>query len=144
MSLEILEAKSELKELIDTFSNLADEKNISGQMPLFTKDTIVKVYMGEELLFDISGTKQLEEVFTGFTADVKRSYHMNGQQVVKIDGDTATGIAYCQVKLVSEEEGKEVVMEHSIRYNDKYVRQNGTWLISERISHFNITEKRTL
>jgi hypothetical protein len=144
MSLEILEAKSELKELIDTFSNLADEKNISGQMPLFTKDTIVKVYMGEELLFDISGTKQLEEVFTGFTADVKRSYHMNGQQVVKIDGDTATGIAYCQVKLVSEEDGKEVVMEHSIRYNDKYVRQNGTWLISERISHFNITEKRTL
>ena len=144
MSLEILEAKSELKELVDTFSNLADEKNISGQMPLFTKDTIVKVYMGEELLFDISGTKQLEEVFTGFTADVKRSYHMNGQQVVKIDGDTATGIAYCQVKLVSEEEGKEVVMEHSIRYNDKYVRQNGTWLISERISHFNITEKRTL
>lgn len=144
MSLEILEAKSELKELIDTFSNLADEKNISRQMPLFTKDTIVKVYMGEELLFDISGTKQLEEVFTGFTADVKRSYHMNGQQVVKIDGDTATGIAYCQVKLVSEEEGKEVVMEHSIRYNDKYVRQNGTWLISERISHFNITEKRTL
>jgi len=144
MSLEILEAKSELKELVDTFSNLADEKNISGQMPLFTKDTIVKVYMGEELLFDISGTKQLEEVFTGFTADVKRSYHMNGQQVVKIDGDTATGIAYCQVKLVSEEDGKEVVMEHSIRYNDKYVRQNGTWLISERISHFNITEKRTL
>jgi len=144
MSLEILEAKSELKELIDTFSNLADEKNISEQMPLFTKDTIVKVYMGEELLFDISGTKQLEEVFTGFTADVKRSYHMNGQQVVKIDGDTATGIAYCQVKLVSEEDGKEVVMEHSIRYNDKYVRQNGTWLISERISHFNITEKRTL
>lgn len=144
MSLEILEAKSELKELIDTFSNLADEKNVSGQMPLFTKDTIVKVYMGEELLFDISGTKQLEEVFIGFTADVKRSYHMNGQQVVKIDGDTATGIAYCQVKLVSEEEGKEVVMEHSIRYNDKYVRQNGTWLISERISHFNITEKRTV
>ncbi len=144
MSLEILEAKSELKELVDTFSNLADEKNISGQMPLFTKDTIVKVYMGEELLFDILGTKQLEEIFTGFTADVKRSYHMNGQQVVKIDGDTATGIAYCQVKLVSEEDGKEVVMEHSIRYNDKYVRQNGTWLISDRISHFNITEKRTL
>jgi hypothetical protein len=60
MSLEILQAKAELKELVDTFSNLADEKNILGQMPLFTSDTTVKVYMGEELLFDISGTKQLE------------------------------------------------------------------------------------
>jgi hypothetical protein len=34
---------------------------------------------------------------------------MNGQQAVQIDGDTATGIAYCQVKLVSEEDGKEVI-----------------------------------
>ncbi|SMQ77521.1 SnoaL-like domain-containing protein [Bacillus sp. OV166] len=144
MSLEILQAKSELKELVDTFSNLADEKNIPGQMPLFTPDTKVQVYMGENLLFDISGTKQLEEVFTSFTANVKRSFHMNGQQVVKIDGDTATGIAYCQVKLVSEEDGKEVITDSSIRYDDEYVRQNGTWSIKTRISHFSINDKRTL
>jgi hypothetical protein len=144
MSLEILQAKAELKELVDTFSNLADEKNIQGQMPLFTPDTKVKVYMGDNLLFDISGTKQLEEVFTSFTANVKRSFHMNGQQVVKIDGDIATGIAYCQVKLVSEEDGKEVIADSSIRYDDEYVRQNGTWLIKTRISHFSINDKRTL
>jgi hypothetical protein len=100
--------------------------------------------MGDQLLFDISGTKQLEEVFTSFTANVKRSFHMNGQQVVKIDGDTATGIAYCQVKLVSEEDGKEVITDSSIRYDDEYVRQNGTWLIKTRISHFSINDKRTL
>ena len=144
MSLEILQAKSELKELVDTFSNLADEKKIPEQMPLFTPDTKVQVYMGDDLLFDISGTKQLEEVFTSFTANVKRSFHMNGQQVVKIDGDTATGIAYCQVKLVSEEDGKEVITDSSIRYDDEYVRQNGTWLIKTRISHFSINDKRTL
>lgn len=86
MSLEILQAKSEIKELVDTFSNLADEKRIPDQMPLFTEDTTVKVYMGDALLFDISGTEQLEEVFTGFTANVTRSYHINGQQVVNVDG----------------------------------------------------------
>jgi 2-hydroxy-3-keto-5-methylthiopentenyl-1-phosphate phosphatase len=144
MSLEILQAKAELKELVDTFSNLADEKNIPGQMPLFTSDTTVKVYMGEELLFDISGTKQLEEVFTSFTANVKRSYHMNGQHVVKVDGNSATGVLYCQVKVVSEEDGKEIITDHSIRYNDTYVRQNGTWLIKTRISHFMINDRRTL
>jgi hypothetical protein len=144
MSLEILEAKVELKELVDTFSNLADEGNVPGQMPLFTKDTVVKVYMGTNLVFDINGTTQLEQIFTDFTKDVKRSYHMNGQQDVIIDGDTATGIVYCLVKLVSEEDGKEYVTEHSIRYDDKYIRQSGKWLISERISHFNITEKRAI
>jgi hypothetical protein len=144
MSLEILQAKAELKELVDTFSNLADEKNIPGQMPLFTPDTTVKVYMGDELLFDISGTKQLEEVFTGFTANVVRSFHMNGQHVVKIDGDSATGFLCCQVKLVSEEDGREIISNHSIRYDDEYVRQNGTWSIKTRISHFSINDKRAL
>ncbi|MBT2700134.1 nuclear transport factor 2 family protein [Bacillus sp. ISL-40] len=144
MSLEILQAKSEIKELVDTFANLADEKKIPEQMPLFTPDTTVKVYMGDDLLFDISGTKQLEEVFTSFTANVKRSFHMNGQLVVKVDGDSATGVSYCQVKLVSEEDGKEVITDSSIIYHDEYMRQNGTWLIKTRISHFTINDRRIL
>ncbi len=144
MSLEILQAKSEIKELVDTFSNLADEQKIPEQMPLFTNDTTVKVYMGENLLFDIKGTKQLEEIFTSFTDGVKRSFHINGQQVVVIDGDKASGIAYCQVGLVTEEDGKELLTSHSIRYEDVYVRQNRKWLIDTRISHFMITETRAL
>ena len=48
MSQEILEAKSALKALVDTFSNLADEKRIPDQMLLLTPDTKVQVYMGDE------------------------------------------------------------------------------------------------
>ncbi|MEX0153757.1 nuclear transport factor 2 family protein [Microbacterium sp. LMI1-1-1.1] len=144
MSLAILEAKTQLRELVDEFANLADEKRISDQMPLFTPDTKVKVFMGDTLVFDISGTTQLEETFTGFTANVKRSSHMNGQHDVQVDGDTATGIAYCQVKLVSDEDGHEVIQDSSIRYDDTYVRENGIWRIATRISHFTINEKRTL
>lgn len=43
MSLQDLEAKSELKRLVDTFSNLGDEKRIADQMSLFTPDTKVQV-----------------------------------------------------------------------------------------------------
>jgi hypothetical protein len=144
MSLEELEAKADLKTLVDTFSNLADEKRIADQMPLFTADTKVQVYMGENLLFDINGTGQLEETFNAFTANVKRSYHMNGQQTVDIDGETAKGIAYCQVKLVSEEDGREVITDSSIRYDDTYIKKDGKWLIASRISHFSINDKRQL
>ena len=144
MSLELLEAKSELKDLVDAFANLADEKHIADQMPLFTPDTKVQVFMGDNLLFDIDGTQQLEATFNSFTANVKRSFHMNGQQSVKVDGDTATGISYCQVKLVSDEDGQEVIVDSSIRYDDTYVRRDGRWLIAKRISHFSINDKRVL
>ena len=97
---EILEAKSALKALVDAFSNLADEKRIPDQMLLLTPDTRVQVYMGDELLVDIAGTQQVEETFTAFAANMKRFFHVNGQQVVEIGGDSATGIAYCQVKHV--------------------------------------------
>ena len=144
MSHEFLEAKSALKALVDAFSILADEKRIPDQMLLLTPDTKLQVYMGDELLVDISGTQQVEEAFTAFTASVKRSFHMNGQQVVEIDGDSATGITYCQVKHVSEEDGHEVLTDSSVRYEDEYIRQDGRWYISARIAHFTVNDKRTL
>jgi ketosteroid isomerase-like protein len=144
MSQEILEAKSALKALVDAFSNLADENRIPDQMLLLTPDATVQVYMGDELLVDISGTRRVEEAFTAFTANVKRSFHLNGQHVVEIDGDSATGIAYCQVKHVSEEDGHEVVTDSSVRYDDGYIRQDGRWYISTRIAHFTVNDRRTL
>ena len=38
MSIEILEAKAELKDLVDTFSNLADVKDAAAQGELFLPD----------------------------------------------------------------------------------------------------------
>jgi hypothetical protein len=144
VSQEILEAKSALRELVDAFSSLADEKRIPDQMILLTPDANVQVYMGDELLVDISGTQQVEEAFTAFTANVKRSFHMNGQQLVEIDGDSATGIVYCQVKHVSEENGHEVLTDSSVRYDDEYIRQDGRWHIATRVAHFTVSDKRTL
>ena len=100
--------------------------------------------MGEELLVDLSGIHQVEEAFAAFSADVKRSFHLNGQHVVEIDGDAATGIAYCQVRHVSDEDGHEVVTDSSVRYDDEYVRRDGRWRISSRIAHFSVIDKRTL
>jgi hypothetical protein len=144
MSHETLEAKSALKALVDAFSNLADEKRIQDQMRLLAPDAKVRVYMGDDLVVDVSGTQQVEETFTAFTADVKRSFHLNGQQVVEIDGDAATGITYCQVKHVSDENGHEVLTDSSVRYDDEYIRQDGRWYIATRIAHFTVSDKRTL
>lgn len=144
MSLEILQAKLELRELVDAYSILGDEKNIADQMLLLTPDTSYKVYIGDHLFSDVSGRKQLEEEFTGHASNVKRYFTINGQHVVKVDGDTATGVSYAQMKMVRDEDGKEVITDYSVRYDDVYVRQNRTWLITARIAHFIIFDARPL
>ena len=60
------------------------------------------------------------------------------------DGDTATGVAYCQVKHVSEEDGHEVLTDSSVRYDDRYIRRDGRWYIATRIARFTVIDKRTL
>ena len=56
MTIEELQAKIEIQELAGTFSNL--EVDVPAQMALFTKDTHVEVYMGDNKVFDIHGVEE--------------------------------------------------------------------------------------
>lgn len=49
-----------LKDLVDTFSNLADEKRVAEQMALFTEDAQVNTYIGGQLFADMKGRTQIE------------------------------------------------------------------------------------
>ncbi|WP_141501133.1 nuclear transport factor 2 family protein [Paenibacillus luteus] len=144
MSLEILEAKLELRQLVDSYATLTDAKKVSEQMLLFTPDTRFKVYFGEQLVSDVTGTEQLEQEFNGHVSLVKRYFSTNAQHTVKIDGETATGVLFSQTKMVRDEEGIEMITDYSVQYHDVYVLQNGKWLIKERISHYIIVETRPL
>ncbi|MBR1421096.1 MAG: nuclear transport factor 2 family protein [Selenomonadaceae bacterium] len=142
MTVEEMQAKMEIQELAGKFSNL--EVNVPPQMDLFTDDTHVQVYLGENKAFDIHGKAELEKIFSQFTAAVKRSHHMNGQHVIEVNGDQATGILYCRAALVTEENGQEFIADNFIWYKDVYEKQNGRWLIKARTSHFVITDKHPL
>lgn len=67
-------------------------------------------------------------------------FTLNGQHTVEIDGDTATGTSFSQIKMIREVEGKDILTDYSVKYDDKYVRQNGKWLIKDRIGYFIIVE----
>lgn len=144
MTLETLKIKEELRDLIDAYAYLGDEKKISEQMGLFTPDAIYKVYMGGFLVANVSGTESLEKEFNGHASLVKTYFTMNGQHTVKIDGETATGVSFSQLKMVREVEGKDVLTDYSVKYDDKYVRQNGKWVIKERTGYFIIIEARAI
>ena len=144
MTLETLTIKEELRDLIDAYAYLGDEKKIAEQMDLFTPDAIYKVYMGGFLVANVSGTESLEKEFNGHASLVKTYFTMNGQHTVKIDGETATGVSFSQLKMVREVEGKDILTDYSVKYDDKYVRQNGKWFIKERTGYFLIIEARPI
>ena len=142
MSLEILEAKEAIREVIDGFANL--ECDVPAQMAYFTEDVHVMVYMGGKLTMDIHGRDTLEKQFSAFTGGIKASHHQNGQQVITVEGNKATDVHYCRAALVMEENGRDMVSDNYIRYTDKLVKQEGKWLIKEREQHFVITKKGEL
>jgi ketosteroid isomerase-like protein len=144
MTLEILKTKEELRNLIDDYAYLSDDKKIAEVMDLFTPDVTYKVYMGGALVANVSGRENIERDFNSHASLVKTYFTLNGQHTVKIDGDTATGVSFSQIKMIREVEGKDVLTDYSVKYNDSYVFQNGKWLIKDRIGYFLIIEARPI
>ena len=129
-----IEDQLALKNLVDTFSNLADIKDVKSQMNLFTDDAEVISKSGGKT-FTSKGKKEIEKAFADYLALFDIVYHLNGQQTVEIKGDHATGISYCFVTLIGN--GKK--NQSGVRYHDTYVKKNGKWLIKKRESDFMYT-----
>ena len=143
--IEALIEKQAIKELVDMFSNLADIKDVAAQGPLFTEDGHVTTYIDGELFADLKKRAEIVDVFTDFLANFKRVYHLNGQLTIRSLSDScAEGINYCHVVLTEEKDGKEIVHNHYVRYNDTYVKEEGKWLIQRRIANFMISDSERM
>ncbi len=144
MEKTIMKDKMELKELVDTFSVYADKKDISAQVTLFTEDATVKTYVGGQLVAELIGRNQIRDSFTKFLDNFDTVYHCNGQQVVNINGDKATGTAYCLVTLIGDTEGKRVMRTQGVSYEDEYARVSNRWLIANRTTTFVLVDTKEI
>lgn len=131
-----LEDRVALKNLVDTFSNLSDTKEAELQAQLFTDDATVKTLYEGKVVVELKGRKQIAKVFGDFLARQEAVYHINGQQTVTLNGNNATGISYCQVTLIAVVEGKRMLTQQGVRYNDEYQKIDGKWYIKSRVSNF--------
>jgi ketosteroid isomerase-like protein len=139
-----LEDKAALKHLVDTFSNLADQKDVLKQVLLFTEDATVESITDGTSLPTLTGREQIRKAFAAYLANFETVYHINGQQTVELRGDTATGVSYCLVVLIGTENGKTFKNTSGVYYNDEYVRRGGAWLIAKRVSHFTWREREEI
>lgn len=125
-----------LKDLVDRYATESDKNNQDYYVNIFRSDVKLKVYFGDKLGLDTSSVDDMIAQYKAFGA-AKASFHQNGQQVVDFVDDThATGICYAIATLVNEEEGKDKLTFHAVRYYDKYEKIDGRWWITEREQHF--------
>jgi ketosteroid isomerase-like protein len=139
-----LEDRVAIKELVDTFSNLADTKEIDKQILLFTEDAQVVTIVNGQAGAPLRGRAQIGETFRKFLQNFETVYHANGQLTLTLDGDKASGTSYCLVSLVANADGKKTLTSIKVYYQDTHVRQAGRWLISNRKSTFALRETREL
>jgi ketosteroid isomerase-like protein len=134
-----------LRELVDAYAHCADRRDAAGQMALFTEDTHFVVYMdpkSAEPSQDLRGRESLAPVFDALNA-YDATTHFNGQNTAVLDGDRATGEAYCLAHHVSTAAGQRTLMIASIRYLDTYAKQHGSWYFAERKLMVDWTETRS-
>lgn len=131
-----LEDRIALKDLVDRYAIESDKNNQDYYREIFLPDVKLKVYFGDTLGMDIHDVEDMIVRYKAF-GTAKASFHQNGQQVIDFEDKThATGICYAIATLVNEEDGKDKLSYHTVRYYDKYIKKDGRWWIAEREQYF--------
>ncbi|MFD0763278.1 nuclear transport factor 2 family protein [Mucilaginibacter lutimaris] len=144
MSIQELEDRILLRELVDNVSILGDQKDFNAQLNLFAEDALSETFAEGALVLEVKGREEMAKAFSKFLKEYETVYHFNGQHVVTYNGDEASGTCYCFITLISSENGKKVKTYIGAVYHDEYIRQDGRWLIAKRIGNFEWQEKMLL
>jgi len=130
-----MEDRNSIRELIDAYAYCADTRDVQGQMALFTEDTNFVVFMDAKASQPTQVINKRAGLFPVFDNlnNYRATMHFNGQNKVQLNGDVATGIAYCIAHHQTiEEESVQKLMIAYMRYEDKFIKQNGKWFFAER------------
>ena len=136
-----------IRELVETYAHCADRRDAKGQMALFTTDTHFVVYMNAK---EPKPSQELHsrEALAPVFADLNRydaTTHFVGQSTIfTLDGDRATGKAYCLAHHVMADTGKRRLMIASLRYLDTFAKIDGAWHFAERLLYVDWLEERAL
>jgi hypothetical protein len=136
-----------MRELVEAYAYCADRRDAKGQMALFTADTHFVVYMNAK---DPKPSQELHsrEALAPVFADLNHyaaTMHFVGQStILSLNGDRATGEAYCIAHHLTMDGDKRRMMIAYLRYLDAFVKIDGAWLFAERLLYVDWLEERGL
>ena len=128
----------ELRQLVDGYAVAADERDAEAFRSLFADDAVL-VVVGEDGAerSRYEGADAIAAV-PGRLARYERTLHLVSTHRASVDGDTATGTAYCEAH--HRDAGGDRVLY--LRYDDGYVRRDGRWRIADRVVRTLWSEQR--
>lgn len=144
VTVEEIQDRILLRELIDMVSILADQKNFQAQVQLFSENSISETVANGKTIMKLHGRNEMVDAFTEFIKDYDTVYHFNGQQQLKISGDIAKGTVYSLITLIQINNGIRVKTSVGAVYQDDYIRKDDRWYIEKRIGCFKWQDKLIL
>ncbi len=117
-----------LRKMAMEYARTCDRGDGAGFAALFTPDGAI-----DGPGFHVDGYDQLFANPGVLKQMYQSTMHSVMNHTVTIDGDTAEGETYCIAYHVNRpENGVTTRLDWAIRYQDKYVRQDGKWLYTHR------------
>ena len=136
-----------IRELVEAYAHCADRRDAKGQMALFTADTNFIVYMDAK---DPKPTQELHSrdalapVFADLNKYVATQHFVGQSTIFTLTADRASGEAYTLAHHLTVAGDKRHLMIAALRYEDKFVKSDGTWLFAERKLYVDWIEERAL
>ena len=116
-------------------------------MALFTADTHFVVYMNAKdpkPLQELHSREALAPVFADLNQYDATTHFVGQSTIFTLNGDRATGEAYCLAHHVTVDGEKRRLMVASLRYLDTFAKIDGAWFFAERVLYVDWLQQRTL
>ena len=136
-----------IRELIEAYADCADRRDAKGQMALFTADTHFVVYMNAKdpkPLQELHSREALAPVFADLNQYDATTHFVGQSTIFTLNGDRATGEAYCLAHHVTVDGEKRRLMVASLRYLDTFEKIGGAWLFAERLLYVDWIDERAM
>jgi SnoaL-like domain len=136
-----------IRELIEAYAHCADRRDAKGQMALFTSDTHFVVYMNAsdpKPSQDLRSREALAPVFADLNQYAATTHFVGQSTIFTLTTERATGEAYTLAHHVTVKGESRRLMLAALRYNDTFVKVDGTWLFAERLLYVDWVDERAL
>ena len=138
--------RSAIRDLVDAYAHHADRRDPVAQAAVFAEDGQVRLFQGDPArsapMQTITGRAELAATFAGLIEQYEVTTYLNGQSVIDVHGDTASGESYCLAHHLLHRDGERKLLTMAIRYLDQFDRTDDGWRIARRDLVFDWTDER--
>jgi uncharacterized protein (TIGR02246 family) len=117
-----------LRKLAQLYARAVDRRDAELFLSLFADDAELESHIATW-----RGKEQLAQIPVRMRTRYDKTLHTVMNQQVAIEGDSAEGETYCiAYHLFPPKDGKQQRLDMYIRYQDRFVRQDGAWKFARR------------